>query len=294
MDLFENDQKLFVLDAMNLAYRFFHTPGGGCVPETALKSDSGELTGIVYGVARLIQSIYYKEFPTHMAVALDSPKSTRRDLYPEYKQNRNERPSALNSQIPLLLEFLEAIGVPSIQVEGEEADDVAGSLAVMAREANMQAMIVSGDKDFLQLVGNGVYVYTHNPKTNSYSVQAEAESLRRFGVAPEKVIDVLALMGDTADNVPGVKGIGPKGAVKLIEQFGSIFGVYERLDEIGGALRQKLEASREMAFVSYNLVTIKTNILPKEGLLDKLRLNGDPLASPSARAMLERLSIKSL
>lgn len=287
--------RIFILDAMNLAFRFFHTPGGGAKPETALRSASGELTGITYGFARLLRNIYSRERPTHIVVALDSPLSRRREMYDLYKSNRNGRPDYLEGQLPLVLQFLRTIGIQTVQVDGEEADDVAGSIAVAAEKAGMTAAIVSGDKDFLQLVGGNIFVFCNSSKDPTYYLQGTDAAKARFGVTPDKVVDMLAIMGDTSDCIPGVKGIGEKGALKLIEQFGSLEAIYERLGEVkSDSVRKKLEDSGYMAFLSKKLATINTNVAGMAEMLDSFRIEANPLNTEAARAFLARLDIKSI
>ncbi len=209
----------------------------------------------VFGFTRTLMMLIEQFHPEYMVAVFDSKGPTfRHDMYPEYKANRKKMPDDLQEQIPLVHEIVDAFGLPKIATPGLEADDLIATLAYEGRKAGFEVYIVSSDKDLFQLVGNGVYML--DPRKN-YLVMGEKEVTETFGAPPGKVAEVLALMGDSSDNVPGAKGIGPKTAIQLIQAFGSIEGIYDNLDQLKGKKRENLEESRELVKLSRELVTLK-------------------------------------
>jgi DNA polymerase-1 len=193
-------------------------------------------------------------------MAFDAGGGTfRNEMYAEYKATRQETPEDLRSQLPLMTALVEAFDIPVLRVPGVEADDVIGTLARRAEDAGMDAVIVSGDKDLLQLVSERVCVY--DPSKGDAGIwYTPAEVRERFGVEPERVIDVLALMGDASDNVPGIRGIGEKTATKLLETYGSLDDLYRHVDEVKGKVHERLIDDKGMAYLSRKLVTIATDV----------------------------------
>lgn len=246
-------ERLFLIDGMAFAFRSYYA-----IPR--LSNSKGQPTNALYGFARVLLKILRENEPSHVVVVFDAPGTTfREELYAEYKKNRRETPEDLLCQLPMMDGLVEAFDVMCVRVPGVEADDVIGTLARQASEAGMDAVVVSGDKDLLQLVDDHVKVYDPY-KGDTGLWYGREEVMERFGVGPERVIDCLALMGDTADNVPGVRGIGEKTARKLLEQYGSLDGIYEHIDELKGKQRERLEADRAMAYLSRDLVTIDTHV----------------------------------
>lgn len=244
---------LYLIDGHAFAFRAFFAI-------RHLTNSKGEPTNAAFGFARVLLRLLREEKPTHMAVVFDAPgKTFRDDLYPEYKATRESMPDDLRVQIPLLEEIVDAFDLKKFVVPGVEADDVIGTLAREAEAAGMQAVLVTGDKDILQCVTEKVKVYDPNKGDNGvwYGIDDVKE---RFGVGPAHVIDALGLMGDSSDNVPGVKGIGPKGAKKLLEMYGSIEGVYEHINELKGKQKENLENDKDQAFLSRTLVTIDKHV----------------------------------
>ena len=246
--------RLFLFDGTAFAYRSFFAI------RSALTDSKGRPTNAVYGFTRVLMKILREEEFSHLAVVFDAAgKTFREELYPEYKATRRATPPDLIQQFPLIDMVLEAFNIPILRVPNVEADDVMGTLARRAEASGMETVLVTSDKDLLQLVTDHVVAY--DPAKGDEGVWYRAGEVReRFGVGPEHVVDALGLMGDTADNVPGIRGIGEKTARKLLEAYGSLDAIYEHLGEISGKLRERLDEGREIAFLSRRLATIDTNV----------------------------------
>ena len=243
------DTVLCLVDGTALVYRshyaFIRRP---------LVNSSGKNVSAVYGFASSLIKLLDDLQPSHIVVAFDRPEPTfRHEAYEDYKATREEMPDELVDQLPLVRELVDVFDIPVVEEPGYEADDLIGTLAVEARAAGIRTVIVSGDKDFFQLVDENITVF--DPARNvEYDIAGVEE---KFGVAPAQVIEVLGLMGDSSDNVPGVPGIGKKTALDLVSRFGTIEGVLDHIDDISGAKRkQNLEQNREQALMSRDLVTI--------------------------------------
>jgi DNA polymerase-1 len=243
---------LYLVDGTALAYRSYYA-----FIRRPLVNSNGDNVSAVYGFASSLIKLLNERKPSHIVVAFDRPEPTfRHETYEDYKATREEMPDEMADQLPLVHELVEVFGIPIVEEPGYEADDLIGTLAARAREKGLTTVIVSGDKDFFQLVDDSVTVYDP-AKDVEYGSE---EVLEKFGVAPSQVIEVLGLMGDSSDNVPGVPGIGKKTALDLISRFGSIEGVLENLDEVSGKKRkQSLDENRKTAFLSRDLVTIDTD-----------------------------------
>lgn len=249
--------RLFLIDGSALAYRAYFA-----FIRNPLITKKGEHTSAVYGFVNSLLKILRDESPTHLAVVFDTPKPTfRHEMYPDYKATRAKMPDDLIPQMSRLKEVLDALNVPCLELEGYEADDVVGTIAREASENGIETVLVSGDKDYMQLVTKHVTLL--NPKkAGEENEWLDPDGVtEKFGVPPEQVIDVLALMGDSSDNVPGVAGVGPKTAVKLIGEFGSVEALYKAIDKVSAkGVREKLERDKEQAFLSRKLVTIDTAV----------------------------------
>jgi len=245
---------LFLVDGTGFAFRSYYAIRSG------MTTSKGQPTNAVYGFARILLKILREQQPTHIVMAFDAGGGTfRNEMYAEYKATRQETPEDLRSQLPLMTTLVEAFDIPVLRVPGVEADDVIGTLARRAEDAGMEAVIVSGDKDLLQLVSDRVRVY--DPSKGDAGIWYTPNEVReRFGVEPERVIDVLALMGDASDNVPGIRGIGEKTATKLLETYGSLDDLYQHVDEVKGKVHERLIDDKEMAYLSRKLVTIATDV----------------------------------
>ncbi len=245
-------RSLFLIDGSNQMYRAYHAIRG-------LTGPDGRSTNAVYGFVTMLRKLLVDHKPTHIVASFDLPTDTFRDkIVADYKANRAPMPSDLAEQIPWVHEACEAMGVPILTSEGFEADDVIGTLAKKAAAAGYQVAIVTGDKDFFQLVNGPLRVY--NPKDDGTWFDADGVKAK-FGVAPSQVVDVLALMGDTSDNVKGVPGIGEKGARDLITTFGSLDALLAGAGEVKAKKqREALLAHADDARQARQLVTIDTNV----------------------------------
>ena len=249
--------RLVVLDAMNLAYRAYYA-----FIRRPLVNSKGENTSAIFGFANSVLKIRKEEKPDYWALAWDGPGETfRHQTFREYKATRKPIPDDLAPQIEPISRVAEALGLPLIELPGMEADDVMATLACRGERDGFEVVLVTSDKDMLQLVTENVTILAPSGRPSDEYVRMDAEAVQqKWGVTPLQTRDVLAIMGDTSDNVPGVKGIGEKGAVELITKFGSLEDLYQRIEEITKpALRQKLETSRDQAFLSRELVTVKTD-----------------------------------
>lgn len=246
----------YLIDVSSLFFRAFYAV-------RPLTSPSGVPVNAIYGLLSMVLKLL-KDHPSPYFVFCYDRKdpSFRKDLYQEYKANRSEMPEDLVPQVPYIKLFAEALGIPGFEAAGFEADDLIGTIAKKLSQEGYLVHIVSGDKDFAQLVGPNVVLMD----TMKDSIIDREGVKAKWGIWPEQMIDYLAMVGDSSDNVPGVKGIGPKGAVQLLEAYGSLEGVYQNLEHVKGATKDKLMASKEMAFLSKRLVTISTDIPLSEDL----------------------------
>ncbi|MEZ6017260.1 MAG: DNA polymerase I [Planctomycetota bacterium] len=248
--------RLFLLDGTALAYRSHFA-----LARSGLTTADGRPSGAVYGFTATLRRILREESPDLVAVAMDAKGPTfRHARFADYKATREKAPEEMIAQFADIREVVEAHGITLFEVEGVEADDVIGTLAKQGEAAGHDVSIVTGDKDFMQLVSDNVRLYNvFKPKVDLI-IEGKDEVFAKFGVAPDRVVDVLAIMGDASDNVPGVHGIGEKGAQKLIQEFGSVDGLLARLDEVKGKTRERLEEHREDLLMSRELVTIDTHV----------------------------------
>ncbi len=218
-----------------------------------LRNSDGLPTNALYGFLSMTIKLLKDFQPEHMVYCRDRKEpSFRKELDPRYKANRSEMPEDLALQMPYIEKLTEVLGIPQIDAEGYEADDVIGSLATWGTENNFEVVIVSGDKDFAQLIDENVVMFDPM-KQKTIDVDAVK---KRWGVMPEQFIDYLAIVGDSSDNIPGVKGIGPKGAEKLLNEFNDLDGVYENLEKTKGAILKRLTENKNEAYLSKKLVTI--------------------------------------
>ena len=243
--------KLFLIDGSNNVYRSYFAIRN-------LTNSSGMATNAVYGFTTTLRKLLKDHKPDYMAVAFDIGRSkTRHEAFEDYKKDRRPMPDDLSIQLPFVNEVLEGFRIPVIGVEDWEADDLIGSIACTARDRGYDVVIATSDKDFFQLVGDGIRFY-HTGRETLYDAKGVEET---FGLPPGKVVDVMAIWGDAIDNIPGVPGIGEKGAKALISEFGSLDSLYERLDDIKKpAQRKKLEENKDKAFLSRDLARIKCDL----------------------------------
>lgn len=258
-DLFSaNDpKKLFLLDGMALIYRAHF----GMIRSPRFTSGEVPTSG-VFGIANTVLDLIKRQKPTHLAIAFDTSEPTFRHVaYPQYKAQREELPEDLAIQIPLVDRLMEALNIPIIRTPGYEADDIIGTLAVQAAQEQFDVMMVTPDKDYHQLVTDQIRIYKPGRQGNSFEIMGVPEVLEKWQIERvDQVIDMLGLMGDASDNVPGIHGIGEKTAQKLIKQFGSIEGLIENVDKLKGKQKERVDEGREIAILSKELVTIKIDV----------------------------------
>ncbi|HPF15160.1 MAG TPA: DNA polymerase I, partial [Planctomycetota bacterium] len=245
-----------------------------------------------YGFTMTLRRILEQEKPERIAVALDAKGPTfRHEQFAEYKATREKAPEELIDQLDWIRAVVEAHGIPLFEVPGYEADDVIGTLALEGAREGYEVEIVTGDKDFMQLVSDRIRLYNVFKKGVDLEIQGIEAVREKFGTTPDHVVDVLALMGDASDNVPGVKGIGEKGAIALIEEFGSVHGLLEHLDEVRGKNRERIAEQRDMLLLSLELVTIHTNVPLKHSIAEL------PAPKPDSKALSDlfhKLDFRSL
>ncbi len=243
--------KIVLVDGNNLLYRsYFATAYSG----NLMKNSKGFPTNALYGFINMLNKIIMEENPQYMMVAFDKGKTFRHEKYQTYKGTRAETPDDLIKQFKLARDICAALGVKALEIDNYEADDIIGTFAKRVNENNLEALIISSDKDLLQLITDKVKVKLL--KTHDYIMMDEKEFKNTYGLEPIRMIDLKALMGDTSDNIPGVKGIGEKTAIKLLQEFGSLNNLYQNIDSIKGSVHEKLVNDKENAYMSYDLATI--------------------------------------
>ena len=247
--------RLFLLDAYALIYRSYYA-----FLKNPRINSKGLNTSAIMGFVNALNEVITKEQPTYMAVAFDHGKTFRHEAFPAYKAQREETPEDIRASVPIIKDILEAYHIPVLQADGFEADDVIGTLATAAGREGIETYMLTPDKDYGQLVGGNVYIY--RPRHGGgYDTLGESEVTQKYGIATTaQVIDLLALMGDSADNFPGCPGVGEKTAAKLITQFGSIDNMLAHTDEIKGKLREKVEGAVDDIRMSRFLATIRTDV----------------------------------
>ena len=279
-------QKLFLLDAYALFYRSYYA----FIKNPRINS-KGLNTSAIMGFLNTLNEVLTKEKPTHIGVAFDPHGPTfRSEAFPAYKAQREETPEDIRKAVPIIKDLLKAYRIPILQVDGFEADDVIGTLAEKAGSIGVETYMLTPDKDYGQLVRDNVFIY--RPRHGGgYETMGPKEVCEKYNIpSPMAVIDLLALMGDSADNFPGCPGVGEKTAAKLIDEFGSIEQLLARSSEIKGKLREKVEQHIEDIKMSYFLATIKTDV-PIELDMENLKLvepNEDELSK-----LLTELEMKS-
>jgi DNA polymerase-1 len=250
-------ERLFLLDGMALAYRAYFT-----FISRPLINSKGENTSAIYGFANTLMKILNDEKPEHIAVVFDTREPTfRHKMYEPYKATREKMPEDMSAQMDKLKEVVEAFNVPLLELPGYEADDIMGTLAKKAEQLDIETYLVTGDKDFMQLISPSVKMYRPGKQGDEWEILDERAVKEKFGVTPDKVIEVLGLIGDKSDNVPGVPGIGEKTAIPLVLEYGSIEQILKNVERIPQkGLQQKLKEHSEKAILSKLLVTIDTNV----------------------------------
>ncbi len=261
----DRDSRLFLIDGHALAYRMFYAISQN------LTTRSGELTNATMGFTRTVVNIITDDAPPeYLAVSFDVGRTFREDMYPEYKGTREKMPGELGRQIERIREVLAALNIPTLDAAGYEADDVLGTLARLAGEQGVHTLIITGDRDLLQLVNEHTIVQLPghgNRRETDYNVAAVVD---RYGVRPDQIVDWKGLVGDTSDNIPGVPGIGEKTAALLLNEYETLNGIYDHIEEIKGKRQETLIENKEQAYLSRDLARIVTDV-PLEFSLDACR-----------------------
>ena len=260
-----NKKRLFIIDGYATLYRAHYA-----LIRNPLTTTAGIPTSAVFGFANQVFQLLEEENPDYIVAAFDSKgKNFRHELYTDYKANRSAMPDEIQTQLPYLWELLDGMNIPVLRIEGVEADDIIGTVAKMCEKDDLQCNIVSGDKDFMQLINDKTLLYAPQARRREKEVFNAQKVSEKWGVGPEHIIDLLGLMGDSSDNVPGVEGVGPVTAKKLIQKFGSMEKIYENIDQIENEkMRERLLNNKDNAFLSKQLVTILTDVTVDASLSD--------------------------
>lgn len=278
------ENKLAIIDGSSLLYRAFYA-----LPPT-MTSPDGVPTNAVYGFLRMLLSLYRELDPAYVAVTFDKDRQTfRTEMYDGYKATRKPAPAELVPQFDLILEVMHVMGVAVYSLSGYEGDDVLGTLSARY-EKELPVAIVTGDRDALQLASDRTTVYLTQKGISSMSEMTPKAVEEKYGITPSQVIDMKALMGDTADNIPGVPGIGEKTALKLLTQYKTLDNLYAHVDEIKGAQGKKLAAGKDMAYLSYKLAAIKRDV-PMGTTLEEM---AQPVHISEMKELFSRLGINLL
>ena len=271
----------WLIDVSSFFFRSYYA-----VP-SEMTSPAGLPVNALFGTLSLLLKLLKKNKPDYIAACFDSKApSFRKQIFPDYKADRGETPLDLQAQIPKLKEMIRLLGIYSVEKEGLEADDLIGSLAAFGKKNRLRIVIASGDKDFAQLVDEHAVLFD-SMKSKTYDIEGVK---KKWGVPPRQMVDYLALAGDSSDNIPGVRGIGPKSAVRLLERYESLDTIYENLSDLKGALRQKLETGRESGFLSRELATLKQDVPPDCRLSD---LRRPFYKTPALKSFLQELGFVS-
>ena len=252
-----NQKRLFLLDAYALIFRAYYA-----FIKNPRVTSKGLNTSAIFGFLLALEEVLQKQKPTHIAVVFDTPTPTfRHEMYKDYKAHRDETPEDIRKAVPYIKRLIEAYKIPVIDYPGFEADDVIGTLARKASDKGFTTYMVTPDKDFAQLVSDNVFMLKPSRSGNESLLWGVDDIKQEFAVQdPEQVIDVLALMGDTADNIPGAPGVGPKTAMKLVSEYGSIEELFKHTDQLKGKLKEIIENNREQIELSKKLATIEQNV----------------------------------
>jgi DNA polymerase I len=251
-----SQHKLVLIDGHALAYRMFFA-----LPLEAFTTKTGEPTNATYGFTRtLLDLVLSKNPPHYLAVSFDKGATFRDEIFEEYKGTREKMPDELDIQIKRIKEVVRALNIPVLELDGYEADDVLGTVAQQAKDHDVPVHIITGDRDLLQLVDDNTSIELPTRGNRPAEIFADDESVTGyFGVPPHLVVDYKALVGDTSDNIPGIRGVGPKTAVKLLDQYGNLDNIFAHVDEIKGAIGKKVAEGREQAYLSHKLAQIVTD-----------------------------------
>ncbi|MEN4042258.1 MAG: DNA polymerase I [Anaerolineaceae bacterium] len=281
---------LYLIDGHALAYRAYFALTAGAAG-SRFSTRSGEPTAGTFGFTSVLLKLLDQEKPEYLAVAFDTGKTFRDDIFPAYKATREKMPDDLAIQIERIRQLIDAFGIPRLEVEGYEADDVLGTVARQAVEKGMGVKILTGDRDLLQLVDDRILVNLPGRQLSEAKDYDAKAVLAYLGVRPDQIVDYKALVGDTSDNIPGVPGIGEKTAVALLEKYGTLDEIYHHLDEVAGGVRKRLEAGRDSAYMSRQLAEIRCDA-PVRLDLEAARVDYRQIAS--AETLFKELEFRLL
>ncbi len=280
-------KKLAIIDGKSVFYRGYYA-----MPN--LSTPDGTPTGGVFGFATMALEVIRRLKPDYVAVAWDKPKTNirkRLKLYPEYKAGRKPAPADFYEQVPILQDLLKAFGWPLYELDDYEADDIMGALAVQAKAKNIETMLVTSDLDMLQLVNGHTHVYALKTGLSNIELYSPKSFEAKYGIRVDQFLDLKAIKGDSSDNIPGVPGIGEKGGLELLKQFETLDGVYKNLDLIKETTRAKLEAGKDLAYLSKQLASIWTDAPIK---LDLKEVDGRNIQPEKVLNLLQKLEFRSL
>jgi len=289
-------QKLVLIDGHAILHRAYHA-----LP--ALTTSSGQPINAIYGFLLMLLRTIADLKPTHMAITFDRPKPTfRKKLYKEYQSQRPEMEKELIDQVELIHKVIKTIGLPIYELDGFEADDIIGTISdqvyrgeikkeIGSEDEKPEVVIVTGDRDILQLARDSVKVYMPVKGISEAKLYSKEDVFEKYGISPDQIADYKGLIGDASDNYSGVSGIGPKTAVSLLSKFGSVEKIYTNLDSLDGKVKEKLEKGKDAAYLSKKLATIVTDV-PIE--FDWKSSKIPSLDRPDIRAIFEELEFRSL
>ena len=280
-------KKLFLIDGNAIMHRAFHA-----IPPF-MKTKEGEQVNAVFGFSMMLLNIINGQKPDFLAISFDrAAKTFRHEAYKEYKATRTKAPDEFYAQIPRIREVVDAFNIPVYELDGFEADDVLGTLATQAvKTPNLETYIVTGDMDTLQLINDRVFVYAPQGGFQQALIYNAKKVEEKYGLRPDQIVDLKAMKGDSSDNIPGVNGIGEKGAVKLLQEYDTLDSIYGNLDKIQGAIYDKLFLGKDAAYFSKHLATIVTDVPVK---LDLAAAITHEYSKPKVIALFEKLEFKSL
>ena len=287
-------KKVLLIDGNNILFRSYYATA---YTGNIMKNSKGFPTNALYGLINMMNKIINEENPEYVMIAFDKGKTFRHEKYDNYKGGRSETPDELKMQFPVAKQLVEAMGFHYFEIDNYEADDIIGTFAKKATEdKEYTATIISSDKDLLQLINDEVEVKLL--KTNDYIRMTKEEFINTYGIEPPRMVDLKALMGDSSDNIPGVAGVGEKTAIKLLQEYGTLGNLYNNVETVKGKLKDKLIASRDDAFMSYDLATIYKDV-PIDTDFSKIKYNGidtlkyiDLLNELEFYSLIKKLDIK--
>ena len=281
-------KKIIILDGNSVMFRAYYATA---YTGNLMQARSGLYTNAIYGFVNMIQHILQTEDMTNIFVAFDKGKKTlRHQTYSEYKSGRSATPEEFLMQIPYIKEYLDVLGIKHLELDDYEADDIVGSMAYLAKDKFDEVMVVSGDKDLLQLAKGNIHVYLTKKGLTDLECYTEENFKSLMGIESSQMVDYKGLIGDNSDNLPGVPGIGPKTAAKLLDQYGSLEGIINNLDNLSGKLKENISTYKEQALRSKTLATLYLDVDLEYSVEDTLYVEPSKL---ELRKFYEKVEFKS-